>query len=442
MKTIFITSFHVLISRNILAAPLLGELLNQGNVRAVLLVPERKRQFFEQEFGRPGVIIEGVPRMLNRRDAFLRYLALASLNTKSLAIKRRTEMRGMGSWLVKFIGNRPRARSIIRRLDNWLTPRERFGSLLDRYQPRLIFSTDVQNENDIRFIREAKDRGITVAGMVRSWDNLTAKGLIRAIPDILIVNNEIIKREAVELHGIPESRIRVVGIPHYDRYTGPAHSREEFSRQAGLDPAKPFVLYAPTGDRYLAENQVDQEIIKIIAPSLPASHQLLVRLPPADSVNLKDFSTPANVFFDRPGRQLARDPNLFRLNELTREDDDHLRDTLAFCDLVIAGPSTIIIDAAVFDKPVILIGFDGAKTTPYYQSIRRYYDYDHFQPVLKNRGVRLAKSVGELKEWLAKYIKEPALDQAGRAKIREEQCLKLDGQSSQRLAETLLSFLA
>ena len=100
------------------------------------------------------------------------------------------------------------------------------------------------------------------------------------------------------------------------------------------------------------------------------------------------------------------------------------------------------IDACVFDKPVILVGFDGSAETPYVKSIRRFYDYDHFAPVLASGGVRYAKSETELVEALERYLQDLSLEAAGRTQIVARECYKADGHSSERLAEALLQSLA
>ena len=45
--------------------------------------------------------------------------------------------------------------------------------------------------------------GIPVVSLVHSWDNLTSKGLLSAIPDRLLVWNEVMASEAEAFHGIP-----------------------------------------------------------------------------------------------------------------------------------------------------------------------------------------------------------------------------------------------
>ncbi|MBI2625674.1 hypothetical protein HYW68_01335, partial [Candidatus Parcubacteria bacterium] len=220
---------------------------------------------------------------------------------------------------------------------------------------------------------------------------------------------------------------------------GPAHERGEFFRRLNLDPAKRLVVYAPVGDRYVGGKPVDRDIIAAIADTLPATHHLLVRLPPTDSVNLDGLGALSNVAVMRPGQQLARNPAMFRLNELSPEDDEVLRDTLAHCDVVVSGPSTFAVDAAVFDKPVILVAFDGRQSNLYYASIARYYDYEHFKSVLTSGGARLAQSAEELRYWLTRYLADPALDRAGRKTIVKTQCGALDGLASHRLANVIFS---
>ena len=442
MHTIFITSFHVLISRNILGSPLLDLLLASGDTEIVILVPEEKREFFAVHFGRPGVTVVGVPSVHTRRDVWLRYLALAASDTATIRIKRSTELAGRGRWLARIIGSGAFWRRLIRVSAPWIVPRGRFAPLFDRYRPALVFATDVQGELDIRLMVEARGRGIPVIGMVRSWDNLTAKGLVSIVPDILAVNNAIVRDEAVQLHGIPKERIRIVGIPHYDRYiSGAAHPREAFAKEVGLRPDERFVLYAPTGDRYLGENALDSYIIRQLAGFLPPGYRLLVRMPPSDSVRLDPGTLPAQVVIHRPGQDLSGGGRRFKSNELSPEDDELLRDTLAYAELVVAGPSTILIDAAAFDKPVVAIAFDDQPGRPYHESIRRYYDYDHFQPVIASGGVRLVRSQGEFGEWVTKYLAEPALDREGRGRIVAEQCWRFDGQSSRRLHEIIASLI-
>jgi hypothetical protein len=91
----------------------------------------------------------------------------------------------------------------------------------------------------------ARAAGTRSALAVGSWDHLSSKSLIRQWPDGVLVWNEVQKREAVEMHGVPADRVAVTGAQSYDHWFGrsPARPRPEFCRRVGLDPDKPFVLW-------------------------------------------------------------------------------------------------------------------------------------------------------------------------------------------------------
>ena len=91
----------------------------------------------------------------------------------------------------------------------------------------------------------ARALGLRTVLCVGSWDHLSSKSLLRAIPDLVTVWNDTQKQEAIELHRVPPDRIVVTGAQCYDLWFDrqPSRSRQEFCEYAGLDPARPFILY-------------------------------------------------------------------------------------------------------------------------------------------------------------------------------------------------------
>ena len=94
-------------------------------------------------------------------------------------------------------------------------------------------------------LRSARRLGLPTGICDASWDNLTSKGLLRVVPERVFVWNEIQRREASELHGIPADRIVATGAARFDEWfeQRPTRSRAAFVRQVGLDPERPFLLY-------------------------------------------------------------------------------------------------------------------------------------------------------------------------------------------------------
>ena len=373
----------------------------------------------------------------------MRSFILAATNSKALRIKRHAKFYEEriffsflgGSVLAYLLASSKQSIRFIRWFERYIKPDPVLEALFQEYKPRLIFSTDVQNEIDVRLLKAAKHAGIASIGMVRSWDNFSTKGALRVDPDRLITNNELIKKEALRYTFLNPEAVSVVGIPHYDRYLeGAALPREEFFSQFGLDPQKPLIVYAPIGDRYLRPNQTDKFVLERLSLF---DLNIIVRLPPTDTVELSGFtSRKAVIVFDRAGRNAgSRERKLY---EISREDDERLINMLVYSDLVITGQSTIALDACVFQKPVVIIYFDPAPSI-YWRSIRRYYDYDYYVPLLKSKGVMPARTPAELELLVQQSLENPDLNREGRERVTREQMYCLDGKSAERLFQAILT---
>ena len=61
--------------------------------------------------------------------------------------------------------------------------------------------------------------------------------------------------------------------------------------------------------------------------------------------------------------------------------------------------------------------------------------------IMESGGARMAASPEELRQFLQKYLSDSKSGEEGRKIIVREQCWKMDGQSSRRLADVLLAYL-
>jgi hypothetical protein len=157
----------------------------------------------------------------------------------------------------------PAARGLLIRalqaLDRRLEPPAALYDLLRSRAPDVVLTTTLVSVGSPHadLIRAAKRLGIPTGYLVFSWDNLTNKGLIREVPDEVLVWNDVQAREAVELHGISESRVRATGASSYDHWFDwtPSRTREEFAGLLGLRPDRPIVLYACSSN-FIAPDEV------------------------------------------------------------------------------------------------------------------------------------------------------------------------------------------
>ncbi len=450
MRTIFLSAFTNFVVRNILDTEVLRILKSDPNLKIVILAPDEEKDYLAKHFSSDNVLAEGV-RMLPVGTT----KALISFICRSLVKTYTTEMfaklrysRLEYFWyyfLVNVLAGRVWFMKFMRFLDNFLLTKDRFATYFEKYQPSLVFSTDITDrstgESDIDLIREARRRGIPVVGMVRSWDNLTSRGIIRQIPDKILLHNEILKNECVKYHGITPEKIIVTGIPHYDNYLKVKKlSREEFYLPLGLNPAKKTVFFVVTADGFLEKQfggrkpTINRHILEQLTKLNSDKYQILVRFPLIGTVDLGDFKTPANMVFDHPGK-------LFGKGELDRDADYHLINSLYHCDVGIPGPSTIAADTLIFDKPLIVVGFDKEKDLPMEASMRKFLALEHLRPLTDLGAARIANDESELADLLNKYLENPRSDAENRQKAIEAICWRLDGQASERVAEAILSSL-
>jgi FkbM family methyltransferase len=107
------------------------------------------------------------------------------------------------------------------------------------------------------YVRSAHALGIRTAYCVASWDNLTNKGLVHGPVDLVTVWNETMKREAIDMHRVPASRIAVTGAAAFDHWFSwrPSVTRDEFCARVGLPAGRPYVLYV-CSSKFVAPKEV------------------------------------------------------------------------------------------------------------------------------------------------------------------------------------------
>ena len=446
IKTIFITSLNPFTTRNILFSNAFDILSSKPDLRLVIFCPNYKKEYFKKNFHKKNVIIEGVETgRTDRQDTLFSYLSRSVISTATLAIHRKeiflrnkNFFAFLVSYFLAFIGRLNLIKKVIRFFDFLTVSKNKFIVYFDKYSPDLVFATDIFHVDDVHFLAEAKNRRISTIGMVRSWDNITNKGLFRVKPDYLIVNNLVIKDEVLQYEDMDKKNILAVGMPQFDCYSAMSRqSRLDFFQSLDLDPNKRTIFLAPHGSRFYKDDWQLLEIIK----DLP--YQFIVRLPPNDMVDLSKFVSTPNFFIAHPGKDFEKGTTN-RDREMSPKDSLRLADELFHSDLVINYGSTITIDAAFFDKPIIIVAFDGFDDygkKPYLQSVRRFLDFTHIKKMLKTGCCRIAKNKEDLVKYIEAYLADPWLDKEDRDRLVADQVGVKDAGSGKRIADFVLNVL-
>jgi CDP-glycerol glycerophosphotransferase (TagB/SpsB family) len=277
-----------------------------------------------------------------------------------------------------------------------------------------------------------------------SWDHFTTKTApLRRVAGLSVWNN-LMKREAMELHGYRDQQICVAGVPQFDLYADRARfaSRDGFLQSIGADPTKRLVTLTTIPPvLYRHHPEVIEAVLAAIDIGQLGAAQLLVRVHPRDDLRQYDrFHGRSSVIIEKPFREtmVAEGSNV----DPSLDDRLHLAKTLFHSDVIVNVASTIAIEAAIMDTPVVNIAFDGCEQRDYLDSARRYYDYTHYLPIVQAGAVRIARSPDELVALVRGYLNDPALDTAERARAVEQLCYRVDGKSSERVAEFVLRSLA
>lgn len=438
--------------RNILRTDVLKVLQEDKNLDLVVFSPITDPRF-KNEFKGGRIIIEPLPqwppskpvRILRsmKKDMWAEQKGIFSFgakrNRRARWWVRKSTLAGLKTLFLN--ASFPRIISSLEKMERRLTP-PLAEEAFQKYKPDLVFYTTLYSKYPCLEIG-AQQRGVKSVCLISSWDNPTTKGPFFFHPDKLIVWNDILKQELQTYHDVPEEDIYVAGIPQFDIYLRRQEfrTREDFCRRWKLDPAKKLITYT-TGT--VGSVPFDHEIVQILYESQVQGAfnfptQLLARLHPKDDPAIyKRFEGLPGLVLQLPGDRAETTND--RWNPSIHDMYD-LAELMCYSDVVINVASTITLDAIPFDKPIINIAFDGFTPQPFKYSCLRFYQYEHYRNIVKTGGVRLAYHRQELVEQINAYLKNPQLDSAQREIIRQQQCWKLDGRSSRRVAEYLLETL-
>jgi len=451
MKTIFVTIFEGVEAKNILRTDILPTLLKEKDLRLVLFTKnEAKKEYYAREFKDPRVVYEVVgSSKIRGLDSVFRTLKFLLINTESKDLQREIKLQNTRNYFSYYAMTalsrllaRPSVRKFVRILDFYLVRKDIYALYFDKYKPDLVFLAHLFDEPETHLLREAKRCGVASIGFINSWDKITAKGILRLLPDKAVVFNDTAKNEMIKFNDMKPEDIFVGGISQYDTYfPGQRSSREEFFKKIGCDPADKLIVYAPMGNAFSSS---DWEMIDLLEALISKEKRfgrskLLVRFQPNDFFEESELKKRPYLAFDYPGMRFASRRGVDW--DMDFNDIAHLRDTLGHMALLVCYASSMSVDAAVFGKPVININFEIGNTKLASKFPTKFYRMTHYRNALRTGGIRLVGSKSELIEWMGNYLENPSRDKLNREKLVLEQCKFTDGKSGERIGKFILGRL-
>jgi hypothetical protein len=204
-------------------------------------------------------------------------------------------------------------------------------------------------------VKSARALGIPSATCVASWDNLTTKGLLLEPPDRLIVWNEAQRREAADLHGFPPDRVVVTGAQAFDRWfgRGPTADRETFCRRVGLDPERPFVLFAGSQSNGWPGEIEDAFVPRWAAALRGAADPQVARAGILFRPHPARTGTWAGVSFDDVENAALWPPE--RPSTVAPAARGEYFDSLYHAAAIVGINTSAMVEGAIIDRPVLVV---------------------------------------------------------------------------------------
>ncbi len=315
------------------------------------------------------------------------------------------------------------------------------------YQAALLSSVgNFGFEAEALFARECMQSGIKTVSVVTNYDNFLNRGGAGFIPDKVGVWSEYMAGNALRA-GIPSNRIEVIGAPSLDPlFTPPSISRDDYLRSIGLDPAKKTILYAGG----VLIGQAFEVIELLVRSGLVGECNLIYRPYPHGKVFssktsslIQDYLISVKDVFVTDAEALSNtiDATLAGFNLSTKGSPDEKAIQLRYSDVVINHFSTFGLEACVLNTPVVQVAYDG----PAMYAIRRGAHPSincrqvHNSVQIASGAAAIANNEREVVEHVRQYLNDPTKNSDERRRYAEFECGMLDGRSTERMFDLLMS---
>lgn len=451
-KKILITIPNGAVSHGFLRTSFLSTLLG-NNVDVVLIVPPYRKEYYEKEFdGNPSVQVQGAPiHRYKRFEDFANRFLRQSIPSRTIR-NRQWHAFHVGSGFSRYITFAfTRSLWLLGHIRTWryalrfcysFTPCAAYMPLIDTYKPDVVFVTTLYDRMDLGLMKAAKKRHIPIVAMTKSWDSITSKCFMAVHPDRLLVQNEVLAEDAVIYADMRRSDITVCGVPQFDFYfkENILWPRDVFLQKVGLSSAARYVLFGGEGlDLFPGECEVLRMTATMMQNDSRLKDLTLLYRPHPNYEWCEDATRECpNIVI---GTAATRIENTAGGWEFELDDIRFLVNSIYHADMLVTMASTLVIEAALFNRPLIGIAFDGMQKRRFYASVERFYHTNHFANIVKTKGIRVARGADELHEAIVTYVKDPSLDTGGRKEIQKQQVPFVDGNAGPRVAHTILRFL-
>lgn len=478
MKRIFISADHGMAIIYFLQSDVVPTLLDAG-IEVVLLTDDEIVPQLKSRFTHHGLTIEGLrlkqaneyaKKVQPRIQWLLAYLRRVGgsrrINTEAMDshiwevwAENSWKFR-LGIWIpsalaILLLRNFAWARKLLVRMQNRFTPDPGiYTDLFDKYQPDLVIASTPGWRLDRYLLREASRRGIPNMTVIVGWDNSSSYNISGADVQWATCWSQLQKDELVYGSDWDPEHVYIGGIPSYDGYFRKQWlmPREEYFKLHNLDPNRKLISYASSFVHFAPNYPNIEALAKLVSSdALAEPSQLLIRLHPSH------FQDKPKIFAEERARVFELEkkyPHVHvvqpkplggSLGYYGGEDMDEKASMLAYSDVFVTVYSTMVVEAAVHDTPIVAAVIDSPNgwnhPTKFSLSLKEIGDWPTHKRFREAKAGRVAANEAELREAVNAYLKNPQLDSAERRKFIEDEITYTDASAGKRTAEFILKVL-
>jgi hypothetical protein len=307
---------------------------------------------------------------------------------------------------------------------------KRYRRLLIDEDVDLLFFTHQRPPQIAPMAIAGKLLGIPTIAYIFSWDNLSSKGRMPVLFDRFLVWSDLMKSELLQFYPKLDSKdVSVTGTPQFETYVYEEFgwTRKQLNRYLKLqeDDDRQIICFS-CGDLSTSPN--DAVYIDAIAAALnnnllTNNILLLVRTSPAEDATrfreLKD-KYPAIVWNVPDWIQTnPSHPEPWSQRVPTMDDIHCLKSILKYASVSVNMCSTMSLDFALWDKPIINPVFGEPGNDLGYFPDRKYLKYDHYAKVVETGAVSVCANADELISAINIALEMPDLQKIQRKHLLE-----------------------
>lgn len=332
--------------------------------------------------------------------------------------------------------------------DKWLhtlSVLRSYQLLFDDLRPDIVVSTNPFNWSELPVVLLAQQSGVPTVTAILSWDNLSYKGFPLARFSRYAVWSKLMKQEL--LRAEPEldpDQIVVTGTPQFDFHLAEdlVWGRGKLFERIGADPSRPLITYSACTDLTFPE---EPEVVEVLWGAIERRKvldrpQLLLRLHPHDLTDRFEHlrTRCPGLLFSRPCEHTDR---RFWWFNPRREDLALFSNTLRYSDVNVNVFSTVALDSATLDRPIVCIAFSNKPKGLATEYFRVAPFFGHCKYMSESGAVKIAFNLEELISHLNFYLKNTSADRDARRRMVEQICGPVDGQAVKRMMDCILGVL-